>query len=898
MQDKVKIIKKTARNNSQIKMAKLREAELLYHSLFNQASDGSLLIDTSGNILDFNEAAHQQLGYTREEFAVLHLTDINPFQKLEEIQSSIQKNRAEGSAEFEVRHKTKKGDIRDVHVITRLMSLSGRTFYHTIWRDITKQKRVDRELIELNTRLQALIYAIPDIVIFKDRHGRHLVVNKATEEFIGLSREKLIGKTNEELLPPDLAAFCDKSDEIAMGSHVPTRTEEKAVGTNGEQIILDTIKVPIRDASGNLTGLITVSRNITERKRMEDALHRSEANYRALMEQASDGIAVIDRQGHYLDVNSRMCDMMGYSHEEFLKLTVTDALAPEELLASPPRIPELLAGNVVLSERLMRRKDGSVFPVEISAKMVPEGRLCGIHRDITDRRRAEEALRKSEKFTRDILETVDEGFIIIDRDYRIQSANKAYLDQVKMTMEEVKGRYCYKISHHNDKACYEMGEECAVKHTFDAGEPHTAIHIHADNDGNSVYVETKSYPLKDESGNTFSAIEIINDVTEKKKLEEQLRQSQKMEAVGQLAGGIAHDFNNILTAISGYGSLMISKMIESDPSRYYLEQMLDATRRAANLTRGLLTFSRKQVGSPEPVDLNKIIANVEKLLRHLVSVDIEMAVHLLNDEVTVMADSSQMEQVLMNMVANAKDAMPDRGSLTIGTDIVTLDRDFVKMHGYGKPGRYALISITDTGTGMDEKTKKRIFEPFFTTKEVGKGTGLGLSIVYGIVKQHNGYITCYSEQGEGTTFRIYLPIINRESRTVKTGELAPITGGTEAVLIAEDDVAVRKLLKEMLEPYGYTVILAVDGEHAISAFMKHRDKIRLLILDVIMPKKNGKEVYEEIRKKRPDVKVIFTSGYTADILLKKEIHEKHLNFVSKPIVPNELLRRVREVLDK
>lgn len=225
-------------------MVKLREAELLYHSLFNQASDGFLLIDTSGNILDFNEAAHQQLGYTREEFAALHLTDINPFQKLEEIQSSNQKNRAEGSAEFEVRHKTKKGDIRDVHVITRLMSLSGRTFYHTIWRDITKQKRADRELIELNTRLQALIYAIPDIVIFKDRQGRHLVVNKATEEFIGLSREKLIGKTNEELLPPDLAAFCDKSDEIAMGSPVPTRTEEKAVGTNGEQIILDTIKVP------------------------------------------------------------------------------------------------------------------------------------------------------------------------------------------------------------------------------------------------------------------------------------------------------------------------------------------------------------------------------------------------------------------------------------------------------------------------------------------------------------------------------------------------------------------------------------------------------------------------------------------------------------------------------
>ena len=371
-----------------------------------------------------------------------------------------------------------------------------------------------------------------------------------------------------------------------------------------------------------------------------------------------------------------------------------------------------------------------------------------------------------------------------------------------------------------------------------------------------------------------------------------------MEAVGQLAGGVAHDFNNILTAIIGYGSLMKMKMGYDDPSRNYLLQILDSAKRAANLTQGLLAFSRKQVISPKSVRVNKIIENVEKLLRRLIGEDVEMKVTLADDDLTVLADSGQLEQVLVNLATNARDAMPEGGCLTIRTETGVLDHEFIKMHGYGKPGSYALISVADTGTGMDGKTKERIFEPFFTTKEVGKGTGLGLSIVYGIVKQHNGYITCYSEPGKGTAFKIYLPAIDRKVSSTEDSVSFPSSGGTETILLAEDDAVVRALMKEVLEQSGYTVIEAADGEDAIGVFARNRDRVRLLILDVIMPKKNGKEAYEEIRKNCPDVKVIFSSGYTADILYKKRVLDGEFKLISKPVSPTDLLRQVRETLDK
>ncbi len=645
----------------------------------------------------------------------------------------------------------------------------------------------------------------------------------------------------------------------------------------------------------------TASRTaVDEERKTEGKYLEAELRYRTLFEQSPDGILIIDINGNFIEFNNAAHNMLGYTRKEFEQLRISD-INLDEAEKIQACIERLLRDGKANFEVRYKTKNGGIRNIQVFSRvMVLSGRsfFHSIWQDITERKQVEEALRKSEKFIRDILETVDEGFIVIDRDYRIISANKAYLDQVKIPREKVIGRHCYEISHRLAVPCHKMGEECAVKRTFDTGEPHTALHIHHDKEKNFIYAETKSYPLKDAAGHTVSAIEIINNATEKKKLEEQLRHSQKMEAVGQLAGGIAHDFNNILTAIKGYGCLIKMKMDVQDPLINYLQQMLDASERAASLTRRLLAFSRKQVISPRPVDLNKIIEHMERLLQRLVSEDVEMKVVLSKRDLTVLVDSSQIEQILMNLVTNASDAMLGRGCLIIRTETGVLDHEFIRVNGFGKEGTYAVLSVTDTGTGMDDTTKRKIFEPFFTTKEPGKGTGLGLSIAYGIVKQHEGYITCDSEPDSGTTFKIYLPLINRETAETEKAVPHQVSNGTETILVAEDDAAVGKIVKEMLEQFGYTVIEAVDGEDAISKFRDNRDKVKLLILDIVMPKKNGKEVYEEIRKDRPDVKVIFSSGYMADVLQKKGVLEANLNFIPKPASLAELLRKVRETLDK
>ncbi len=385
---------------------------------------------------------------------------------------------------------------------------------------------------------------------------------------------------------------------------------------------------------------------------------------------------------------------------------------------------------------------------------------------------------------------------------------------------------------------------------------------------------------------------------EKEKLQSQLLQAQKMEAVGQLAGGIAHDFNNILTAMIGYGHMLKMKMHEDDPLRRYADHILSLSDRAANLTQSLLTFSRKQIMNPRTVDLNGIIKKVENLLARVIGEDIELRTNLVAEDVTVTADPLQMEQVFMNLATNARDAMPEGGRLEIETEIIEVEEAFVRTHGYGKTGMYALVSVSDTGTGIDERTREKIFEPFFTTKEVGKGTGLGLSMVYGIVKQHNGYINVYSEQGKGTTFKIYLPLIKAKVQQAAPELIYPLSTGTETVLLAEDEAEVRAFTKKLLEEFGYKVIEAPDGEAAVNEFKIHKDTIQLLILDVIMPRKNGKEAYEEIKQIRPDIKAIFTSGYTADFVHQKGILAEDTELILKPIAPLVLLRKIREILHR
>ena len=411
-----------------------------------------------------------------------------------------------------------------------------------------------------------------------------------------------------------------------------------------------------------------------------------------------------------------------------------------------------------------------------------------------------------------------------------------------------------------------------------------------------VVVETR-----DEIGKLADAFNTMLDAlkkreAEKEQLQEQLRHAQKMEAIGTLAGGIAHDFNNILTAIMGFGELIQMKAPKGSPLSSHIEQILESAQKAANLTRNLLAFSRKQLTTPKPLNLNESISNLKKLLGRLIKEDIEFKVELGENDLIVMADQGQLDQVFMNLVTNARDAMPKGGVLTITTEAAQLPPHIAVASQPGSSGGYALISVTDTGMGIDEQTKEKIFDPFFTTKEVGKGTGLGLSMIYGIIKQHDGYIDVKTEVGKGTTFNIYLPLIDSTLEKQQGKASRPLKRGAETILVADDDPTVASLIKRVLEEFGYKVLEARDGENALEEFLKHQDDIHLLLLDVIMPKKNGKEVYDAIRKIKPKIKAVFISGYSAEIIDEQAIIEG-LHFIGKPVSPEELLLSVREVLD-
>lgn len=411
-------------------------------------------------------------------------------------------------------------------------------------------------------------------------------------------------------------------------------------------------------------------------------------------------------------------------------------------------------------------------------------------------------------------------------------------------------------------------------------------------------------PVRDEENNTTGVLSIFWDITayklaerERQGLREQLYHLQKMESIGSLAGGIAHDFNNILAIITSYGGLLENEFKENQMIKEYAHNILEAAGSAARLTHGLLAFSRKQTPGAKPVCLRELIRKVHDMVSGIIGEDIMVETTFTKKDCVVMADSSQLEQVLMNLISNARDAMLHGGILSIRTDAVTIEKARQTKFGCCEAGRYAVISVSDTGEGMDKQTLERIFEPYFTTKEIGKGSGIGLSVVYGIIKQHKGYVDVVSRQGKGAVFKIYLPLAESmpEEVTVDNNhENIPFPPyGSETILIAEDDKAVRDIAGKIFEEYGYTVLTASDGNDAIDKFVKNQDKVQLLIFDVRMPRKNGKEAYEAIKKIKPGVKAIFISGNSIDILDENEV----VPVVPKPFLPVELLRKAREALD-
>jgi len=508
--------------------------------------------------------------------------------------------------------------------------------------------------------------------------------------------------------------------------------------------------------------------------------------------------------------------------------------------------------------------------------------------DVTERRQSENELKDYEERFRRMFETAKDGLLLIDKQtWNIVNVNPAMVKMLGHSSEDIIGKKLKDIGLLKDIKDFKETMRELIQIGF----------INYEN----LFAETKHGQLVDVDIYMVDRARFIQcnvrDITERKKLSEQLLQSQKMEAIGHLVGGIAHDFNNILTGIIGYQSLISAKMKDDDPLRPFLSEIDKLSERAANLTRSLLAYSRKQVMEMKPADINKIVLGIQKILDRLIGEDIEIKAAMAAEELIANVDIGQIEQVLMNLATNARDAMPHGGVLTISTEQVQIDSSFIQANNYGEVGDYAVLSVGDTGVGMDEKTAEHIFEPFFTTKEVGQGTGLGLSMAYGIIRQHKGFINVYSTPGEGATFKLYLPLILTKEGPYEKPELTPVPSGTETILLAEDDQSLREVSKIFLEEYGYKVLEAINGEDALSVFSANSGGIKLIVTDMIMPKMQGNEVYEKARILRPDIKCLFMSGYSSDIIKNRGVFKEGVNFISKPFSPYDLLRKVREALD-
>ena len=593
----------------------------------------------------------------------------------------------------------------------------------------------------------------------------------------------------------------------------------------------------------------------------------------------------------------KLCHIDDYSRWEWRLLD-----PDRDVLRAMAGVPLKSGVNVVGVLGVAFLEEGVILTDEQLELLIQFGELASLalenarlndesNRELADRIKAETDLRKFSV----AVEHSPLSILITDRGGTIEYVNQHFSNLTGYTPEEVIG---------SNPKILRTGETTAEEYTLlwetilAGGEWRGEFH-NRKKDGTLYWEQAYISPIRDNSNAISHFIAIKEDITERKQLESQLRHSQKMEAIGQLAGGIAHDFNNILTAIIGYSSIMQLKLSDDSPLRKNAEQITATAERGATLTQGLLAFSRKQATNPVPINLNEILDRVHQLLLRLISEDINLEIVLSSQSLPVMADSVQIEQVLMNLATNARDALPKGGSIVVKADRVRIDSDFVLASGFGEPGDYALLTFTDNGEGMNAEIVKHIFEPFYTTKELGKGTGLGLSIVYGIVKKHGGYIICHSTIGKGTSFHLYLPLLTGLAPDVEKlpPEISVPDQGVDVILVAEDNDIARDFSKDILEEFGYSVILARDGEEALQQFRDNLDRIDMIILDVIMPKLNGREVYEAVMAIDPSMKVLFCSGYSREVVISQGAVGRGMNYLAKPFTPKELLIKIREVLD-
>jgi PAS domain S-box-containing protein len=643
----------------------------------------------------------------------------------------------------------------------------------------------------------------------------------------------------------------------------------------------------------------------SQRDRVEQSVEEAVTRYRSLFEFHPDGVYSLDLSARYRSVNPAMTRMTGYATGEVLGAAFEHLVAPHDVERGREMFRRATSGEPASAELAIRRKSGEQIVAHITkVPIFMHGEVVGVYgiaTDVTARLRAEETLREANQRLSALFSASPLAVCTLDTEGRVRAWNDAAERMFGWRFEEAAGERPPHVP--EPQAEQWSGLITAVL----GGQTLTGVELRGRRrDGSVIDISLSAAPLRDARGGASGVIAVMADVTERKLLEQQFRQAQKMDAVGRLAGGIAHDFNNLLTAIQFNCEALLDDLPADNRHRGEVQGTLDAALRAAGLTRQLLAFSRKQIFQAKLLDLSQVVANVEPMLRRLIGEDILVTTALATELGTVEADPNQLEQVLLNLALNARDAMPGGGRLTIETANAELDHGFAQRHGVALSGSdYVVLAVSDTGHGMDEETQAHIFEPFFTTKPQGKGTGLGLSTVYGTVKQSGGYVWVYSEVGRGSVFKVYLPRVSAPAMAAERAAderprraAAPQESheGTETILLVEDEDAVRLVVRRVLTRHGYTVLAASNGHDALRIAESHPGAIDMLVTDVVMPEMGGRELADRLLPLRPAIRVLFTSGYTDDDIVRRGVLLPGTAFLQKPFTTEGIARKVREVL--
>ena len=737
-------------------------------------------------------------------------------------------------------------------------------------------------------------------------------VSPNVSQFGYTANELTIGRVPHTKLvhPDDLDRVTREVEEYGQSGAASYEQEYRIVCAGGETRWIYDFTVVHRNDQDEVTCHNGYILDITEQKQADEALRESEEKFRSVFEDSGVVMVLVDSEGRYIQVNKAMTEVFGYSQEELLSMGSRDITYPGDLIPSSDVARRLWTGesNGFTTEKRYVHKDGNLVWGHITVSPIRDSSgktkyTLGQLQDITEHKRAEEALHERERQLSRIYDSVGVVLFYVAVEphdcFRFLSINQLFLDITGLANEQIVGKRIEEVIPEPSVWMVKDNYKRAIKLKRIVRWEETTEYPAGAKIG-----EVSIAPIFDDKGICTHLVGTVHDITGRKRaeverveLEAQLVQSRKMESIGRLAGGVAHDFNNILTGINGYTEMLIDSLVPGDPVLADMKEIKLAGERGTELTNQLLAFSRKQVITPKVVRPNEILDQSLRMLHRIVGEDIELVFAPAQRLGRIKVGPAQLDQIVVNLVVNARDAMPEGGKLIIETQNVMLDEEFCSSHVGSEPGDYVMMAVSDSGSGMDEETKTHIFEPFFSTKEREQGTGLGLSTVYGIVKQNNGYISVYTEPNEGTSFKLYFPRVSEKADKLTGDKYATFPTGSETILLVEDDEMVRGLAKRILQRQGYRVIETNDGDEAYLQSRKHAGEIHLLLTDVIMPGMNGKQLYEELARTRPNLKALLMSGYTENVIIHHGVLDEGTAFIQKPFSIESLAIAVRSVLD-